>query len=68
LVFPLLDKITTLTMTQLLNNYFTSIFTHNSSETLPSIHDSPLPDIKTLSIDVDGVINVLNELDISKAP
>jgi len=53
------------TKAQMLNNYFTLVFTQNH---LPSIHESPLPNITTLCIDVDGVFNLLNELDIYIAP
>ena len=56
------------TKAQLLNNYFTSVFTPHSSETPPTISDLPFPAISTISVDANGVLNLLNELDISKAP
>jgi len=55
------------TKAQLLNNYFTSVFTPHSSETPPVIPDPQFPDIASISIDVNGVRNLLNELDTSKA-
>jgi len=54
------------TKAQLLNNYFTSVFTPHSSESLPVTHDSPFPDIPTVSVDASGVLKLLNELDVSK--
>ena len=56
------------TKAQLLNNYFTSVFTPHSSEAPPTISDLPFPAIFTISVDANGVLNLLNELDISKAP
>ena len=38
------------------------------SLTPPTISDSPFPDIATIFVDVNGVLNLLIELDISKAP
>ena len=49
------------------NNYFTSVFTPHSSESPPIISDISFPDIATISVDISGVLNLLNELDISKA-
>ena len=51
---------------ELLNNYFTSVFTPHSSEPPPIISDTSFPDIATISVDISGVLNLLNELDISK--
>ena len=56
------------TKARLLNNYFTSVFTPHSSETPPTISDLPFPAISTISVDANGVLNLLHELDISKAP
>ena len=53
------------TKAQLLNNYFTSVFISHSSESLPVTHDSPFPDIITVSVDANGVLKLLNELDVS---
>jgi len=49
-----------------LNNYFTSVFTPHSLESLTVTHDSPFPDIPTVSVDANGVLKLLNELDVSK--
>ena len=53
--------------TELLNKYFTSVFTPHSSEPPSIISDTSFPDIATISVDINGVLNLLNELDISKA-
>ena len=52
---------------ELLNNYFTSVFTPHSSEPPPIISDTSFPNIATISVDINGVLNLLNELNISKA-
>ena len=51
---------------QLLNSYFTLVFTPHSLESLTVTHDSPFPDIPTVSVDANGVLKLLNELDVSK--
>jgi len=43
---------------ELLNNYFTSVFTPHSSEPLPIISDTSFPDIATISVDINGVLNL----------
>ena len=49
-------------------NVQNTTYTPHSSETPPTISDSPFPDIATISVDANEVLNLLNELDISKAP
>ena len=56
------------TKAQLLNNYFTSVYTPTSSLPSPSLNNPPYPDISDLSIDVNGVAHLMQELDASKAP
>jgi len=38
---------------ELLNNYFTSVFTPHSSEPPPIISETPSPDIATISVDIN---------------
>ena len=52
---------------ELLNNYFTLVFTPHSSRPPPIIPDTSFPDIATISVDINGVLNLLNEQDTSKA-
>jgi len=52
---------------EVLNNYFTSVFRPHSSEHPPIISDTSFADIAIISVDINGVLNLLNELDISKA-
>jgi len=56
------------TKAKLLNNYFTSVYTPISSSPSPSLNNPPYPDISELSIDVNGVAKLMQELDASKAP
>ena len=56
-----------LTKAQLLNKYFTSVFTSSTSATFPPLNEPPLPDITTLSIDTRGVLTLLQNLQAHKA-
>ena len=49
------------------NNYFTSIFTQEGLSSLPELNDSPFPKISHISISVDGVANLLRNLNPHKA-
>ena len=53
---------------QLLNNYFTSVYTPISSSPSPPLNTPLYPEIPELSIDVNGVAKLMQELDASKAP
>jgi len=52
------------TKAQLLNNYFTSVYTPNSSSLSPPLNTPSYPEISNLSIDV----KLMQKLDASKAP
>ena len=56
-----------LTKAQLLNKYFTSVFTSSTAATFPPLNEPPLPDITTLSIDTRGVLTLLQNLQVHKA-
>ena len=56
-----------LTKAQLLNKYFTSVFTSSTAATFPPFNEPPLPDITTLSIDTRGVLTLLQNLQVHKA-
>ena len=49
------------------NNYFTSIFTQEDLSSLPELNDPPFPEISHISISVDGVANLLCNLNPHKA-
>ena len=49
------------------NNYFTLIFTQEDLSSLPELNDYPFPKISHISISVDGVANLLHNLNPHKA-
>ena len=53
---------------QLLNNYFTSVYTPISSSPSPPLNTPLYPEIPELSIDVNGVAKLMQELDASPGP
>lgn len=55
------------TKAQLLNDYFTSVFTPTSPSPPTPMDDLHIPDITDLSIDVNGVLKLMQEIDASKA-
>ena len=52
---------------QVLNEYFSSVFTPVTVEDLPEIHDQPKPDINPIIVEINGVLELLRALDIHKA-
>ena len=55
------------TKAQLLNKYFTSVFTPSTSATFPPLNEPPFPDIISLNIDTRGVLTLLQNLQAHKA-
>ena len=53
--------------TEILNNYFASVFSVNPSSPLPTLKESSIPDITPISIDPHGVKCLLDGLDIHKS-
>ena len=51
----------------ILNEYFTSIFTQEDLSSVPELNDSPFPEILPISVSVDGVANLLQNLNPHKA-
>ena len=51
----------------ILNNQFVSVFTKDDHSTLPIMGGNPIPDIEQLSIGVNGVYNLLVNIDPHKA-
>ena len=49
------------------NEYFTSIFTQEDLSSVPELNDSPFPEISPISVSVDGVANLLQNLNPHKA-
>ena len=52
---------------EILNNYFSSVFTASSSTPLPTLEESTIPDITPISIDSHEVKCLLDNLDIHKS-
>ena len=52
---------------QVLNEYFSSVFTPVSAEDLPEIHEQPKPDINPILVEFNGVLELLKTLDVHKA-
>ena len=50
-----------------LNNYFSTVFTNEDLTSLPTIDSDPIPDISPLNIDLVGVQKLLEDLDAHKA-
>jgi len=55
------------TKAQLLNDYFSSVFTSPSTSSLPPLDNLHIPDIADISIGVNGVFKLMQEIDVSKA-
>ena len=51
----------------ILNNYFSTVFTTEDTSNLPSMEDSTYPAIDSLNITVVGVSNLLHDLEVHKA-
>ena len=51
-----------------LNNYFSTVFTNEDLTSLPTINSDPIPDISPLNIDPVRVLKLLEYLDAHKAP
>ena len=51
----------------ILNNYFSTVFTKEDTSNLPSMEDSAYPTIDSLNLTVDGVSNLLHDLEVHKA-
>jgi len=47
--------------------HFSSVFTKDDQSTLPDICNEPVPNITRISVEVDGVCNLLENLDLNKA-
>jgi len=52
---------------EILNEYFTSVFTYDTETPLPSFPGSPFPDIPPITINCEGVTQLLATLDVHKA-
>ena len=52
---------------QILNTHFHSVFTQENSDT-PHMQHSPFPNIPNLDISTNGILKLLQTLDINKAP
>jgi len=55
------------TKVKILNKYFCSIFTTSTSAEPPDLESSPFPAISSLNITVQGIVQLLKDLDIHKA-
>ena len=53
--------------TDILNNYFTSVFTQDSVAPPPPIQGPPFPDMSPIAINCDGVAQLLTTLYVHKA-
>ena len=51
----------------ILNNYFSTVFTKEDTSNLPSMEDSTYSTIDSLNLTVDGVSNLLHNLEVHKA-
>ena len=49
-----------------LNNYFVSVFTNEDQSPLPHFSNVPAPNISELTINIDGVFNLLSKTEPSK--
>ena len=56
-----------LTKAETLNNYFTSVFTPVASQVLPEIHEEMKPDINPILVETNGVLELLQSLNVHKA-
>ena len=52
---------------QILNDYFTSVFTSVTVEALPMIHEQSKPDINPILVETNGVPELLRTPDVHKA-
>ena len=52
---------------KLLNNQFTSVFTRENTNMIPTLSGTPFPDMDHIEITVDGVTNLLSNLKSNKA-
>ena len=50
-----------------LNNQFVSVFTNEDQFPLPYIPNEPTPDIAQITINVEGVFNLLTKIEPNKA-
>ena len=55
------------TKSNILNNYFTSVFTKEDITSIPSLSSQPSLDIDPLVINIEGVIQLLKDLDQYKS-
>ena len=51
----------------ILNNCFSSVFNKDDRSPLPNINSEPVPNILQITVEVDGVYNLLTNLDTHKA-
>jgi len=51
----------------ILNNYFSSDFTKDNQSSPPNISSEPVPFISQITVEVDGIYNLLTNLDPHKA-
>ena len=58
------DSIINDSKAQVLNDYFSSVFTPETEETLPMMNDEPKPDIDSIHIENNGVLEMLRTLDV----
>ena len=47
----------------ILNNYFSSVFTKDDQSLPPNISSESVPNISQITVEVDGVYNLLTNLD-----
>ena len=55
------------TKANILNNQFTSVFTNENTVYIPKLQGVPYPKIQSIQIHQDGVIQLMQQLDYSKA-
>ena len=55
------------TKAQILNDYFTSVFTPITEEALPMMHEQSKPDINPILVETNGVLELFRTLDVHKA-
>ena len=61
------DSLDSLAKAKILNKYFTSVFTPDSSTTITPMEEQLIPDIEPLRIDINGVVELLKNLKPYKA-
>jgi len=50
-----------------LADYFLSVFTPNNTSILPDVNDSPLPSVSPISVHIEGVAQLLSNIQSQKA-